>query len=73
MTAWECLKSSKWWKAVLVRVIKTMAETAIATIGTAIVLTDVNWLYVASATVLAGIITILLSLGGLPEVGSNNS
>lgn len=73
MTAWECLKSGKWWKAVLVRVVKTMAETALASIGTAVLLEQVNWLYVASATAMAGVITILLSLGGLPEVGSTDS
>ena len=57
-----------WWKAALVRAIKTVAQTAVATIGTAAVLDQVDWLLVGSAALLAGILSLLTSLAGLPEV-----
>lgn len=60
--------NKKWWKAAGVRAIKTVAQTAVATIGTCIVLSEVNWLQVASAAVLAGILSLLTSVAGLPEV-----
>jgi len=60
--------SVKWWKAAGIRAIKTVAQTAVATIGTSAVLSEVNWLIVASAAVLAGILSLLTSLAGLPEV-----
>lgn len=60
--------SKKWWKCAGIRAIKTICQTAIATIGTAAVLSEVNWIAVASASVLAGILSMLTSLAGLPEV-----
>ena len=57
-----------WFKASLIRAIRTVCQTAIATIGTSAVLTEVNWLSVASASALAGILSLLTSLAGLPEV-----
>ena len=58
----------KWTKAAAVRAIKTMAQTAMATIGTAAVMGAVDWHVVASATALSGILSVLTSVAGLPEV-----
>lgn len=57
----------KWWKAAAIRALKTIAQTAIASIGTAAVLSDINWIMVGSASVLAGLLSLLTSLAGIPE------
>lgn len=63
-------KTKKWIKAAGVRAVKTMAQTFIATVGSAAVLAAVDWKVVASATVLAGILSVATSVAGLPEVES---
>ena len=60
--------NKKWLRASLVRALRTVAQTALATIGTSVLLSDVNWVSVISASLLSGIISILMSLSGLPEV-----
>lgn len=57
-----------WNKAAAVRAIKTVAQTAVATVGTAAVMGDVDWLMVGSAALLAGVLSLLTSVAGLPEV-----
>lgn len=57
----------KWFKCALIRAIRTMAQSAIAMIGTSVVLSEVDWVMVVSATILSGILSILTSIGGLPE------
>lgn len=61
-------KTVRWLKAAGIRAIKTVAQTAVATIGTAAVLGEVDWLMVGSAAVLAGLLSLLTSVAGLPEV-----
>ena len=61
--------TKEFWKAALIRAIKTVCQTAVATIGTAMVVTDVDWIYVVSASALAGVLSLLTSIAaGLPEV-----
>ncbi len=62
----------EWFKAAGVRAIKTVAQTAVATIGTAVALGDVNWVLVGSASALAGILSLLTSIAGLPEIQEKN-
>lgn len=63
----------RWWEAAGIRAIKTVAQTAVATIGTAAVMGDVNWLMVASAAALAGVLSLLTSIAGLPELETNEN
>ncbi len=60
--------TKNWFKAAAIRAIKTVAQTAIATIGTTAVISDVDWLVVGSASLLAGLLSLLTSIAGLPEV-----
>lgn len=60
--------NAKWLKAAGIRAIKTICQTAVATIGTSAAMGDVDWLMVASASVLSGILSVLTSIAGLPEV-----
>lgn len=61
-------KVAKWLKAAAVRAVKTVAQTAVATIGTSAVLSAVDWRVVVSASLLAGLLSVLTSIAGLPEV-----
>ena len=61
-------KYAKWLKAAAVRAVKTVAQTAVATIGTSAVLSAVDWKIVISASLLAGLLSVLTSIAGLPEV-----
>lgn len=61
------------WKAAGIRALKTVAQTAIATIGTTALLTEVDWVMVGSASALAGILSLLTSLAGIPEVDGGES
>lgn len=62
--------TKEWIKAAGVRAVKTMAQTAVATIGTSAAMGEVNWVMVGSASLLAGILSVLTSIAGLPEVTS---
>nr|DAE11356.1 MAG TPA: holin [Myoviridae sp. ctWiL39]DAG17402.1 MAG TPA: hypothetical protein [Caudoviricetes sp.]DAW46106.1 MAG TPA: holin [Caudoviricetes sp.] len=62
-----------WWKAAAVRAVKTIAQTAVATIGTSAMLAEVNWVMVASASVLSGVLSLLTSVAGLPEVNQEDA
>ena len=61
-------KIIKWLKAAGIRAIKTVAETAVATIGTSMMITEVNWKLVVSASLLSGLLSLLISVEGLPEI-----
>ena len=63
--------TKKWLKAAAVRAIKTMAQTAIATIGTSAVLGAVDWMLVLSASALSGVLSVLTSIAGIPEVSES--
>ena len=63
MTNWKI-----WLKAAAIRALKTVAQTAVATIGTTAVMSEVDWIMVASASALAGVLSLLTSVAGLPEV-----
>ena len=65
--------TKKWLKSSVIRAVKTVAQTAVATIGTSAVMGDVNWVMVASASALSGIISILTSVAGIPEVRSDEN
>lgn len=62
------LKNKKWWKAAGIRAIRTWAQAAVGAIGGAVLVENVNWLAVLSAATLAAVLSLLTSLGGLPEV-----
>ena len=62
------VKAKKWIKAAAIRAIKTVAQTAIGSIGASAIISDVDWIVVVSASVLAGLVSILTSIAGLPEV-----
>ena len=62
-----------WVKAAAIRAVKTVCQTAIASISTAAVISEVNWKFVLSASILAGILSVLTSLAGLPEVDMKNT
>ena len=64
------ITDKEWWKRAGVRAVKTIAQTAVATIGTAAAMGDVNWIQVGSAALLAGVLSVLTSVAGLPEVSS---
>ncbi len=60
--------TKKWWKAAGVRAVKTVAQAAVAAIGTTAMLSEVDWLVVGSTALLAGVLSLLTSVAGLPEV-----
>lgn len=64
--------NKKWLKAAGIRAIKTVAQTAIATIGTSVAIGDVNWIIVLSTSALSGLLSVLTSVAGLPEVESED-
>ena len=65
--------SKAWWRAAGIRALKTVAQAALGAIGTAALIGEVNWIAVASAAAMAGVLSLLMSLAGLPEVKSDES
>lgn len=63
----DVLKSKKWWQAAGIRAIRTVAQTAAASIGTGALISEISWLSVLSASLIAGLLSMLTSLAGLPE------
>lgn len=63
--------TKQWFKATAVRAIKTVAQTAVATIGVSATMAEVNWMMVASTSILSGILSVLTSIAGIPEVSSD--
>lgn len=63
--------NKEWFKAAGIRALKTVAQAALATIGSSIAIDEVNWLFVLSASAMAGILSLLTSLAGLPELNDN--
>ena len=61
-------KTKRWWKAAGIRAVKTVAQTFVATIGTSAVMSEVDWRFVISASILSGILSVATSVAGLPEV-----
>ena len=64
----KTILNAKWWECAGVRALKTCCQTAIALMSTSVIMSDVNWVTVGSATVLSGILSLLTSLAGLPEM-----
>lgn len=69
----SCLKNRDWWTAAIIRAIKTTAQAGVATIGTATLMDEVNWIMVGSASLVAGILSLLTSVAGLPECKGDNN
>ena len=67
------VKCKQWWKAAANRAVRTMAQTAVATIGASTLITEIDWLAVGSATLLAGVLSLLTSISGLPECKEENT
>ena len=67
------LQSKKWWDAALICAIKTVCQTAVGTIGASTMIESVDWKVVLSASLLAGLVSLLTSLGGLPEVSDDHA
>ena len=67
------LQSKKWWEAAIVRAVKTVCQTAVGTIGASTMIEAVDWKVVLSASLLAGVVSLLTSLGGLPEVEDDHA
>jgi hypothetical protein len=65
--------TKRWWKAAGIRAVKTVAQTAVATIGVSAAMSDVDWMLVGSASLLAGILSLLTSIAGLPELETEGS